>query len=168
MTVLKRTLPIILMAGALVVGAANGQPMRGDHPAFNPKEMIAHTQDRLKELKAKLNLDASQQAAWDSWSVQVLEDIKKQVADDEKFRKGFEMYPHKELTTPERLDFQIKHTENQLEFLQNKLNSLQHAKANTLTFYGALNQNQKTIFDLFWSKPHGWRNPQARGPVEKK
>lgn len=167
MNVLKKIIPATLVAGALFCGVVGAQPVGMQHPVFNPKEMVTHTQERLKELKAKLNLEANQQAAWDSWSAQVLEDIKKQASDDERFRKGFQSFPKKEMTTPERLDFQIKHTENQLEFLQGKLTSLQHAKANTLNFYNALNQNQKTIFDLFWVKPHAWHHQFRDGSQRK-
>jgi hypothetical protein len=53
-------------------------------------------------------------------------------------------------TTPERMARGIERLRAETLWMQEHLSRLEAAQIRTAAFYGALDTNQKTIFDLFW------------------
>jgi ribosomal protein S15P/S13E len=126
------------------------------------------TQNKLNRLKEKLNLEASQQSKWNDWSAKVMSEVKLRKSEMQenmqKWSKNNDV--PQDLTTPEKLDLQIKNLTDHINMMQSHLNRLKESKANTLDFYASLNKNQKTIFDLYWDKANVHRHIGIMGHSE--
>lgn len=137
-------------------------PMMGSPgPKFN---WFEHTQRTLKELKGKLNLTPAQMTAWDTWSNGVMTDARSQIVrmKDRQEQMAGAMNSWEEGTTPERMQRGIERIRAEIKRMQDHLAQLEAAQARTNAFYGQLDTNQKTIFDLFWRDVHH----RMTGPME--
>ena len=127
-----------LLAGlsGMAMAQSAPEPQAGGHRAERMEQMHAKMGERhamhLAELKTKLKLEASQDAAW--------------VAYEQSMQMGSHAGAHpdraalEKMTTPERLDQMEAHK------AQRDAQMKKHADA-TKTFYAALNSNQKKVFD---------------------
>jgi len=112
---------------------------------------VLHTVEaKLQNLKNLLNLDLSQNSAWNTWSSEVISEVKKQHEDDQKMSKDWVDDVSDNLSTPEKLAHQEEHLRYHIGRMENQLLRIESARKNTTAFYGTLNKNQQTIFDLFW------------------
>jgi hypothetical protein len=119
-------------------------------------DWLRHTRQTLDELHAKLNLGSEQASAWNDWSEGVLRDAHQQLAQKTTLREA-EADAAKSpamRTTPELMARGIAQLRAQSTWLQEHLVELEAAQLRTKTFYGALDTNQRTIFDLFWHEMH--------------
>ncbi len=120
-------------------------------------DRIQQVQHGLDELKAKLNLAAGQNEAWNTWSAGVSENARQQFermdAWHEKHKASTQ--PTLEGTTPERMARRIEHLRARTAFMQENLARLEAAQARTKVFYDQLDINQKTIFDLYAQQIRG-------------
>ena len=138
---------------------AQPAPLLQNDPRQSP-DVELMTQNKLNRLKEKLNLEASQQAKWNDWSAKVLSDVKlrKSEMQENMQRWSKNRDVPQDLTTPEKLDLQIKNLTEHINMMQNHLAKLKESKSNTIDFYASLNKNQKTIFDLYWDKANAHRH----------
>ena len=115
-------------------------------------DWMTHTQRTLDELKGKLNLAPAQLAGWNTWSRGVLDDSKQQLGQkkNEHDQKQVESKASANETTPEKMARGIEHLKSETAWMQEHMVQLEAARVRTSAFYGALDTNQKTIFDLFW------------------
>ncbi len=130
-----------LIATALMAGltglalAQNATAPTESSPAGRMEKMHAHKAVRhtqhLAELKSKLNLQAAQEPAWNSFT-QSMQHPARMVRPE---RAGFE-----KMTTPERLD------QMQAMKAERDTHMQQRAEA-TKSFYASLNADQKKVFD---------------------
>lgn len=115
-------------------------------------DWIEHTRSTLAELKTKLNLAPTQQAAWETWSAGVVKDAHEQL----EARKSWleESAPGAKPagggTTPDRMARGIERLRAENEWMQRHIVQLEGALERTRTFYAVLDANQRTIFDMFW------------------
>jgi hypothetical protein len=145
----------------LPYGAANAQ-QGSTPPAWASEEhrehfdWIQHTQQTLKELRAKLNLGPAQTSAWDTWSQGVMQDARQQLAQKTSLREERADGAKDAMgaTTPERMSRGIERLRADTNWMQEHLVQLEAAQVRTKAFYGALDTNQRTIFDLFWHEMH--------------
>lgn len=131
-------------------------------------DWVKHTQQTLEELKGKLSLKPEQMPAWETWAAGVIADANQQVENDNPAAtdKASARQALKDETTPQRMAKGIERLRTQTSWMQAQLVRLDAAQARTQTFYDALDAQQKTIFDLFWTVMHhriadqdGWRMP---------
>jgi hypothetical protein len=137
-------------------------PMMGPPgPKFN---WFEHTQRTLSELKVKLNLIPGQMAAWETWSNGVMTDARSQIVrmKDRQEQMANATKFWEEGATPERMQRGIERIRAEIKRMQDHLAQLEAAQARTSAFYGQLDTNQKTIFDLFWRDVHN----RMAGPME--
>jgi len=115
-------------------------------------DWMMHTQRTLGELKEKLNLAPAQLAGWNTWSQGVLDDGKQQLAlkKSEHEQKLLESKAASSETTPEKMARGIERLKSETAWMQQHLMQLEAAQLRTSVFYGTLDTNQRTIFDLFW------------------
>ena len=136
---------------------AHAHPMMG-------MDWVDHTQHMLKDLKSKLNLTSAQQGAWDNWSKMVVDNAKAQSErikhwHQEHLKQGDMLDPvHAGQSTPERMEAGLEHMKTEVKRMQDHVALLETAIAGTKAFYGTLDTNQKTIFDLYWQQSYqeGW------------
>ncbi|MCT8960780.1 Spy/CpxP family protein refolding chaperone [Pseudomonas veronii] len=135
-------------------------------------DWVKHTQQTLEELKGKLSLKPEQMPAWETWAAGVIADANQQVENDNPAAtdKASARQALKDETTPQRMAKGIERLRTQTSWMQAQLVRLDAAQARTQTFYDALDAQQKTIFDLFWTVMHhriadqdGWRMPMHMG-----
>ncbi len=143
----------VLMLRAVPVLANDALPRQWTATEEHEQQFdwILHTRQTLDELKGKLNLAPAQLAAWDTWSAGVIKDSQQQL--ERKDKRRAESAMAKALvgsSTPERMARGIERLRAETAWMQEHLNQLEAAQVRTGTFYGALDINQKTIFDLFW------------------
>ncbi|WP_448125035.1 Spy/CpxP family protein refolding chaperone [Pseudomonas veronii] len=131
-------------------------------------DWVKHTQQTLEELKGKLSLKPEQMPAWETWAAGVIADANQQVEKGNAAAtdKASARQALKDETTPQRMAKGIERLRTQTSWMQAQLVRLDAAQARTQTFYDALDAQQKTIFDLFWTVMHhriadqdGWRMP---------
>ncbi|WP_193041182.1 MULTISPECIES: Spy/CpxP family protein refolding chaperone [unclassified Pseudomonas] len=131
-------------------------------------DWVKHTQQTLEELKGKLSLKPEQMPAWETWAAGVIADANQQVEKGNAAAtdKASARQALKDETTPQRMAKGIERLRTQTSWMQAQLVRLDAAQARTQTFYDALDAQQKTIFDLFWTVMHhriadqdGWRTP---------
>ena len=157
---------LLLPASGAFAGTMMSTPGGMFHHAAD-FDWIKHTQQTLDNLKGKLNLKPEQMPAWETWSSGVLADAHQQeksnAADTESAPAEKVL---KDETTPERMAKGIERLRTQTNWMQAQLVRLDAAQARTQTFYDALDTQQKTIFDLFWTVMHhrfagqeGWQMP---------
>ncbi|MBJ2177895.1 hypothetical protein JC795_06755 [Pseudomonas veronii] len=131
-------------------------------------DWVKHTQQTLEELKGKLSLKPEQMPARETWAAGVIADANQQVEKGNAAAtdKASARQALKDETTPQRMAKGIERLRTQTSWMQAQLVRLDAAQARTQTFYDALDAQQKTIFDLFWTVMHhriadqdGWRMP---------
>ncbi len=131
---------------------------------YSEVNWVDHTQRMLADLKTKLNLSGDQQAAWNTWSSGVVDNVRAQT---EKIRAWHDAHAklgpmsdpaHAHLTTPERMSQGLEHMKTEIKRMQDHVALLELALNHTKTFYETLNPDQKTIFDLYWQQSYqgGW------------
>jgi hypothetical protein len=134
-------------------------------------DWVKHTQQTLDDLQGKLNLKPEQMPAWDTWAKGVMADANEQVKMDETKDddKSTGTTSQADQTTPQRIARGIARLRAQTNWMQAHLTRLDAAQVRTQTFYDALEPEQKTIFDLFWtvmhhktSGPGAWQMPMHR------
>jgi len=154
---MKKLIQSLLLAGvmATATGAAFAQMDGGmmGHDGMHQMDPAKRAQmhaKHLANLKAKLKITASQEAAWNTFA-----DSMKPPAD--MMGKRPDRAEMEKLTTPERIDkMQALHKEHMaaMEAMMNK-----HAEA-TKAFYAVLSPEQQKTFDAETAKmgPHGDRD----------
>jgi hypothetical protein len=167
---------LLIAASALLLpstGAFANPAMPGPGPGgmfhhASSFDWVKHTQQTLDELKGKLSLKSEQMPAWETWATGVIADANQQVekgnaADTDKASARQALMDE---TTPQRMAKGIERLRAQTTWMQAQLVRLDAAQAHTQTFYDALDAQQKTIFDLFWTVMHhrvadqdGWQMP---------
>ena len=114
-----------------------GHHMRGDHGRMDPARMEefrakreARRAQRLAELKQKLQITGTQEAAWGTWTA-TLQPQPRQRMDRAEFEK---------LTTPERID--------RMRAIRAERNAEMDKRMDaTKNFYAVLSAEQKKVFD---------------------
>jgi len=154
---MKKLIQSLLLAGvmATATGAAfaqmdGGMPGHDGMHQMDPAKRAQMHAKHLANLKAKLKITASQEAAWNTFA-----DSMKPPAD--MMGKRPDRAEMEKLTTPERIDkMQALHKEHMaaMEAMMNK-----HAEA-TKAFYAVLSPEQQKTFDAETAKmgPHGDRD----------
>lgn len=149
----KSITAICLLSGLFMAGAgsyAMAQDTHTAHPATQgsaegqhsqSKDPVAATQKRLAELKQKLNLKPSQQAAWEKFSNAMTAQAKAQAQSREKMKDTLGR-DYENMSTPEKM-------EKMAAMMRAHADSLSKTASDTKTFYDGLSAEQKTIFDLF-------------------
>jgi Spy/CpxP family protein refolding chaperone len=113
-----------------------GTPPQGMHPMMGSAKMASHREARhqkhLSELKASLQLDASQESAWNIFSTEMKPPLQRPArpspAELEK------------MTTPERID-------KMMAFKSERDAEMNKRMTVTKTFYAALTPAQQKVFD---------------------
>lgn len=126
---------------------------------------LARNKNMLDTLKPKLNLQPDQKGAWDSWAGAITDVAKAQLKNITELHQrhmevgGLDEADKHNLSTPQRMNLGIEHLQIEIKKLQAHVDQLQLAQISTQQFYGTLDTNQKTIFDLYWQKTYGsnWR-----------
>ncbi|MDE1941870.1 MAG: Spy/CpxP family protein refolding chaperone [Betaproteobacteria bacterium] len=144
--------------------AASAPSAPGGWGSFGPVDWVGHTERMLGDLKTKLDLTAAQQPAWDTWSHEVLDNVKAQTEKVRHWREAhmklgpMEDPAHSSLSTPDRMARGLEHMRAEIKRMQDHVALLETALANTKKFYGTLDAKQKTIFDLYWQQSYqgGW------------
>lgn len=159
---------VLLLPSTSVFASPPMSPPGGMFSHHADFDWVKHTQQTLDDLKSKLNLKPEQTSAWDTWAAGVITDANQQL---EKDKPGPDegTSTTKALideTTPERMAKGIERLRAQTNWMQAQLTRLDAAQVRTKTFYDALDTEQKTIFDLFWTVMHhrvsgqdGWQMP---------
>jgi periplasmic protein CpxP/Spy len=149
----KSITAVCLVSGLFMAGAgsyAMAQETHAAHPAAQgsaegahsqSKDPVVATQKRLAELKQKLNLKSSQQAAWDTFSNAITAQARAQAQSREKMKDTLGR-DYENMPTPEKM-------EKMAAMMRAHADSLSKTAADTKTFYDGLSAEQKTIFDLF-------------------
>lgn len=159
---------VLLLPSTRVFANPPMSPQGGMSHHFQEFDWVKHTQQTLDDLKGKLNLKPEQMPAWEAWSTGVITDANQQLEKDKTRRD--EMASSKQAlmdeTTPQRMAKGIERLRAQTTWMQEHLVRLDAAQVRTKTFYDALETEQKTIFDLFWTVMHhrnaghdGWQMP---------
>lgn len=147
---------VFLLPSTRVFANPPMSPQGGMFHHFQDFDWVKHTQQTLDDLKAKLNLKPEQMPAWETWATGVIADANQQLEEDKTRRD--EMASSKQAlideTTPERMAKGIERLRAQTKWMQAHLVRLDTAQARSKTFYDALEAEQKTIFDLFWTVMH--------------
>jgi len=155
---MKKSINTLYLASGLLMAGAGVQAIAQDMHAKThdtveetrgtAKDPVAGTQKRLADLKQKLNLKSTQQAAWDTFSNALIAQAKAQTQSKEKMKAtighGFESKP-----TPEKMEIMAA-------MMRTSADNLSKTAADTKTFYEVLSPEQKTIFDLF--AKDAWNN----------
>ena len=150
---------VCLVSGLLIVGVnsqANAQEMHQqkqggaesmhDHQSMHEhwKDPVAATQERLADLKQKLNLKPGQQAAWETFSNAMTARAKThmETMQSKKQMGGMHDRDDDNMSTPERM-------EKMAAMMRVNADNFSKMAADTKAFYNVLGAEQKTIFDLF-------------------
>lgn len=162
---IPQTFSRIILAGLLCASAgfslAQGGPgMQGGHhggmgrhdPAEMQTRMQAHMERRLAELKAKLKITPTQEAAWTSFTTALKPSPRPDMA---ALRAELDKLP-----TPERLDrMRALRTQHMAE-----MNTRMDQRADaTKTFYAVLSTEQKKLFDDEFKRAAGRRGGHPMG-----
>lgn len=151
-------------AGAAMAQApqppAGGEPHRA-HPMMarmDPAKMQEHMARRQADLKAKLNLSAGQEAAWNSYvaAMKPPADLREKMMNPEARRKMHEEFAA--MTTPQRIE--------RMNAMKGRRDA-EIARRNeaTLSFYAALTPEQKKTFDERSMRRGGPRGGAHRAPA---
>lgn len=112
------------------------------------EDPAASAQKRLDRLGKKLNLNTSQQSAWQTYSAAMLS-LAQQHAQARESRMTDNRSAAEDMSTPNKL-------EKMAERMRNQAESLGKMASDTKLFYAQLAPEQKTIFDLY--AKDAWRN----------
>ena len=120
------------------------------HHGRSPEAQEAHRAKRMQALKAKLQINASQESAWNDY-----------VTATQRQRPAPGERPNREafaqMTTPERIDaMQAMHAKRQA--------AMDQRSQATKTFYAALNPQQQKTFDAETLKRHERHGQNKRHP----
>ena len=135
-----KSIRIALIAAGLLAGFSGLSMAQNVSPAESPRAAHMHKMHvqrmdqhakHLVELKSKLNLNSSQESAWQTFEQSMQMSDHTPRSDNAVFEK---------MTTPERID-QMQAMRTQRDALMQK-----HGEA-TKTFYAQLNAEQKKMFD---------------------
>ena len=158
------SIAILSASSMLLLGSASADT--GNMPSAKSHEQhinIVHMVEvRLQNLKSKLNLESSQNDAWNAWSTEVISDVKKQHEEDQKLARDWTDNVSDNVSTPDKLAHQEEHLRHHIARMQNQLLCIEAARKNTTTFYAVLNKNQQTIFDLFWQEDTFHHHPASQ------
>lgn len=117
----------------------------GERHARQQERMEAHMAKRAADLKAKLKLSAEQESNWNAFVAAMKPPARASMPKREDLAK---------LSTPERLD-------KMNELRKQRDAAFEQRDAATRTFYGALNADQKKVFDESTARSH--RHGHHRG-----
>ncbi|MBK6321755.1 Spy/CpxP family protein refolding chaperone [Candidatus Aalborgicola defluviihabitans] len=148
------------MAGTNAAGMHQGGPMGGMHNRMGSAKWEAKMAKRQDALKAKLKLAPEQEGAWTTFTTA----MKPPARGDMKRPDRAEM---EKLTTPERIDKMHALRTERMAAMNAAMDKREDA---TKTFYGALNADQKTVFDAeharmgaHYGDRHSWRGAGYKG-----
>jgi DNA helicase IV len=139
-----------LVSSFLMIGVGSNAIAQETHPPTqggaearhgHSKDPVAAAQKRLAELKQKLNLKPSQQAAWETFSNALTAQARARAQSREKMKGTFGR-DYENMPTPERM-------EKMAAMMRSNADSLSKIASDTRIFYDGLSAEQKTIFDLF-------------------
>jgi periplasmic protein CpxP/Spy len=135
-------------------GMMGGGERHGMHGGFghkDPAKMQERRNQRLGELKTKLQITAAQEGAWTAFTASMQPPAGKPMMDKEARKKMHD--DMQKLTTPERIDrMKAMHAERQ---------AMMDRRAEAVkTLYAALNPEQRKVFDTL---PHGGGRMGHRG-----
>lgn len=162
---------VVLWPSTSVFAYPAMSPHEGRFHHFQDFDWLKYTQQTLNDLKGKLNLKPEQTAAWDTWAAGVTADAKQQLEESTAARDDGSCTRKAPIdgTTPERMAKGIERLRAQTKWMEAHLERLDAAQVRTKTFYDALDTEQKTIFDLFWTVMHqrnagygNWQMPMHR------
>jgi len=144
----------LLAATGLVTAADNvpdGNPAPGGkHAPYKRFDPVQHTQHKLDNLEARLNLKESQKSAWQAYADAAIARAKARTERMQAMHAN-RGEPRPELDTATKLD-------KAAEMMRAQADQLQKAAQDTRSFQQALSPEQQTIFDLYWkSQQHGGR-----------
>ncbi len=124
------------------------------HHRFDP---VKHTQHRLDQLEAKLNLNDAQQSAWQAYADAALARAQARSERVQQFhaRRGA---VKQEIDTASRLD-------KAAERARARADELQKIAQDTRALQQALSPEQQTIFDLYWKSQRPARMGARHRPV---
>jgi hypothetical protein len=143
----------LLAATGLVTAADNApdsKPAPGKHAQYKRFDPVQHTQRKLDNLEAKLNLKDSQKSAWQAYADAAIARAK---ARTERMQAMHAQRgePRQDLDTATKLDKAAGR-------MRAHADQLQKAAQDTRSLQQALTPEQQTIFDLYWkSQQHGGR-----------
>lgn len=124
-------------------------PLRGaDAPHHAMHDPVVGAQQRLDSLGKKLNLKASQQEAWKSFSAGMLKLAQEHAQEMGKGPLG-DHSKHEDLSSPDKM-------EAMAAAMRKHADSLSKLASDTRPFYDQLSPEQKTIFDLY--AKNAWHN----------
>ena len=147
----KLTLGLVssLFAVSLATAAASGTKMGPYQAGMNCNGMgmmsgdmkmdpTARTQKHLSELKAKLNLTADQQPAWQTFSEQVNDQAKNMAAMRDQMKANAQPMP--KMTAPERMT-------KMADWMKDRAENMAKMADAVKTFYATLTAEQQATFD---------------------
>ena len=137
------------VGSAYAADAPQTSAMRSaDAPHHAMRDPVAAAQQRLDALGKKLNLKASQQDAWKSFSAGMLKLAQEHAQEMGKGPLG-DHAKHEDLSTPDKM-------EAMAAAMHKHADSLSKLAGDTRPFYDQLSPEQKTIFDLY--AKNAWHN----------
>ena len=166
---MKTGFKLLLIAGLLANAAGFAQAQNTSAPAtahamdhsrsmhgrMDPTKMQAMVAKRLADLKAKLNITASQESAWATFAAAMTPPPRMDLTRVDRAEID-------KLTTPERIDKMRPLRTQRLMERQAQMDKRDDA---IKTFYAALNVDQKKVLDTEHSKlMHRWGDRKGHGP----
>ena len=152
---------VALIAASGFVNAADAAkpdaPTRTGNFQRGARDPVARTTRRLDDLGRKLNIKPSQQAAWQTYSGEIIAQARMRKHRWEQM-KASQRAPRESLNTPERM----AKIADRLRQASERMGQL---AGETKTFYDQLEPEQKTIFDLYaraeWRAQRRFRNKHS-------
>jgi periplasmic protein CpxP/Spy len=128
--------------GCAYAADASAPAMKEDHGSYQHemKDPVVAVQRHLDRLGKKLNLQPSQQDAWQTFSAAILKRAQ-EFSQARQTRRCAHDSPFEDLSTPERL-------EKMAAMMRARADRVGGLASDTRIFYDQLSQDQKTIFDL--------------------
>ena len=117
------------------------------------KDPVARAQTQVNELKAKLNLTADQQAAWQTFSGQVNDQAKNRAAMRDKMMDKSQTMPK---TAPEQMAMMADWMKDQARHMDKMADAVK-------TFYATLSPEQQTTFDKVHMSHMGMGHMNRKG-----
>jgi periplasmic protein CpxP/Spy len=145
---------ICILAGLNLAGLGCGYAADAPQPAMKEyqesprhemKDPAVVVQKHLDMLAQKLNLQPSQQDAWQTFSASMIKRAQEFAQARQTRRCGHDSHAKQDVSTPERL-------EKLAARMRVRADRLAGLASDTRTFYDQLSQDQKTIFDLVTKK----------------
>jgi len=140
-------IPALFAAGVATAAEPDAKMGRHHHgmycnsmgmmPGNMGRDPVASAQTHLNELKAKLNLTADQQAAWQTFSDQVNDQAKNMAAMRDKMMEQTQTMPK---TAPEQMAMMAKMMKDRARHMDKMADAVKE-------FYATLSPEQQTAFD---------------------